>query len=188
MLRRSAAPAAGASESKPRHPESAKMRLAMSLLLTLAALLTTGCDERRAAKLEEGVSTEADVRAQFGEPPQVVEKADGSKVLHYPRQPEGWTNYQAVIGADGKLASLRQLLTPANFAQVQPGMTQEQVRTLLGRHAGTQRYAMKPDEEVWFWRFVDGQEKKVFEVTFDRERKVLSTAIAREPMRGDVGG
>ena len=36
---------------------------------------------------------------------------------------------------------------------------------------------MKPGEEVWQWRFVqDAKTKKVFEVTFDSQRKVLATA------------
>lgn len=154
------------------------MRLALTALLVTASLLITACDERRAAKLEEGVSTEADVRQQFGEPMQIIEKADGSRVLAYPRQPEGVTNYEIVIGADGKMSSLRQLLTPVNFAKVQPGMSQAEVGGLLGKHAKAVRYAMKPDQEVWQWRFADGQAKKVFEVTFDRERKALSTTIA----------
>ena len=104
------------------------------LFLALAAALA-GCDEQRATRLEEGVSTEADVRRQFGEPAQVTERADGSRLLSYPRQPEGWTNYEMEIGADGKLAALRQLLTEANFAKVQPGMPQAAVAAgLCERH------------------------------------------------------
>ena len=114
--------------------------LLMSLLLFAAALLSA-CDTERAARLEEGLSTEADVRREFGEPVQITERADGSKLLAYPRQPEGWTNYEAEIGADGKLAALRQLLTEANFAKVQPGMPQAAVAKLLGRHARELRYA-----------------------------------------------
>lgn len=167
------------------------MRLARTAgiaLMLAAALLTTACDERRAAKLEEGVSTEADVRQQFGEPVQIVEKADGSKLFAYPRQPEGWTNVEITIGADGKMTSLRQLLTPANFAKVQPGMDQAEVRRLLGKHAKTLSYAMKPDQEVWQWRFMSGQDKKVFEVTFDRDRKVLSAQTTDDERQTQTGG
>ena len=136
------------------------MRLLAILLAAAAAL--AACDQQRIEKLEEGVATEADVRRQFGEPVQITEKADGSKVLEYPRQPEGSTNYLITIGADGKMSSLRQLLTPINFAKVQPGMDQAEVRRTLGKPARTQRFAMKPDEDVWEWRFLDGQQKKVF--------------------------
>lgn len=150
-------------------------------LMLLSALCLAACDPQRIEKLEEGVATEADVRKQFGDPLTVTEKADGSKWLEYPRQPEGTTNYLIVIGADGKMSSLRQLLTPANFAKVQPGMGQDEVRRLLGKPAKTHQYALKPDEEVWDWRFIDasmGTQRKVFSVTFGRDRQVLSSAIA----------
>lgn len=160
------------------------------LLITLlaAAGWLTGCDEQRAQKLEEGVSTEADVRKQFGEPVQIVERADGSKLLAYPRQPEGWTNVEVVIGADGRMASLRQLLTPANFAKVQPGMSQDAVRQLLGRHARVLSYATKPGETVWRWQFMSGQDKKVFDVTFDHEGRVLSSGIGDDERHTMPGG
>ena len=155
----------------------------MRILATLlaATALLSACDQQRIEKLEEGVATEADVRKQFGEPKQIIEKADGSKVFAYPRQPEGSTNYEITVGADGKMTSLRQLLTPTNFAKVQAGMDQAEVRRTLGPAAKSQRYAAKPDEEVWEWRFMDGQQKKVFNVTFDRDAKVLSTATMDDP-------
>lgn len=163
------------------------MRRLMTLLSIITALFA-GCDAQRAAKLEEGLSTEADVRAQFGEPVQVIERADGSKLLAYPRQPEGWTNVEIVIGSDGKMTSLRQLLTPANFAKVRPGMAQAEVRQMLGPHAKTLRYALKPDEETWRWHFMAGQDKKVFEVLFGADRRVLSSTIADDERQTMPGG
>ncbi|WP_088284636.1 outer membrane protein assembly factor BamE [Ideonella sp. A 288] len=162
------------------------MRLIALVLATAAAL--AACDQHRIEKLEEGLSTETDVRRQFGEPSHVSERADGSKVLEYPRQPEGSTNYLIVIGTDGKMSSLRQLLTPANFTRVQTGMAQVDVRRALGKPAKTQSFAGKPDEEVWDWRFLDGQQKKVFTVTFDRERRVLSSATMDDPRETLAGG
>ncbi len=153
-----------------------------------AAALLAGCDQRRIERLEAGVSTEAEVRKEFGEPVLVVEKADGSKVLSYPRQPEGSTNVEVRIGTDGRMSSLRQQLTPENFALVQPGLTQDEVRGLLGRHAKTHRYAREPDQEVWEWRFIAGQDKKVFRVTFDREGRVLATAIQDDERQSMAGG
>ena len=159
----------------------------LTLLLLVVAAWLGGCDPQRIDKLEEGLSTEADVRKQFGQPALVTERADGSKLMDYPRQPEGSTNYQMVIGADGKLSSLRQLLTPTNFAKVQPGMEQAEVRRTLGQAAKSHSYAMKPDEEVWEWRFLDGQQKKVFTVSFDRERRVSASAIADDPREALAG-
>ena len=97
------------------------MNKLMGVVLALG-LLVVGCDNKRIEKLEEGVSTEADVRKQFGEPAQINPEPDGSRTFDYPRQPEGWTNYAITIGPDGKMSSLRQLLTETNFAKVTPGL------------------------------------------------------------------
>lgn len=153
----------------------------------LAALI--GCDQQRVSKLEPGVATEADLKREFGVPTRIIEKADGTKLYEYPRQPEGVTNYLAVIGADGKLTALSQQLTPENFAQVQSGMTQAAVRSLLGKHAKTQRFDLKPDEEHWSWRYEEpGGQRRLFTVTFDREGKVKSTAIGDDPRDTQIGG
>lgn len=157
------------------------MRILAVLALTVLTALLAGCDPSRVAKLEEGVSTENEVRQQFGDPVTITQQADGSRVLEYPRQPEGWTNYEITIGADGKMSALRQLLTPANFAKVQPGMGQVDVRRTLGRPAKVQTFAAQPGQEQWEWRFMDGPQKKVFHVTFDRDRNVAATAIQDDP-------
>ena len=157
-----------------------------ALLLVLAALLA-GCDPQKISELEEGVSTEADVRARFGEPAAIYEESNGDRTLEYPRQPAGNTNYMILIGADGRMSALRQVLKPENFARVTPGLDSNQVRRLLGRPAKAQTYELK-DEEVWDWRFADGQEIKIFSVTFDRDRRVISTATTLDPKEaGQLG-
>jgi len=161
------------------------MRIDRLAAIALAAALFSlaGCDQQRIAKLEEGVSTEADVRRQFGEPKAVFNEADGSRTFEYPRQPAGQTNYFITIGADGKMSALRQVLKPAEFAKVTPGLDKTDVRKLLGRPAKTQRFDLKPDEEHWEWRWLDGQQSKIFNVTFDKDGKVTSSAIS-----DDTGG
>lgn len=113
----------------------------MGLLSVLLGMV--GCDPQRIAELEEGVATEADVRARFGEPEKIWEAADlagnpfpgvaaqdGARTLEYNRQPEGQVNYMITIGPDGRMSALRQVLTPQNFALVLPGMSMEQVRKM----------------------------------------------------------
>jgi hypothetical protein len=145
--------------------------------VVLAALggLGVGCDEQRIAKLEEGVATEADVRRQFGEPERVREEGDGSRTLEYSRQPAGRQNYLITIGPDGRMSALRQVLSARYFEMVQPGLTQQQVRDLLGRPAKRVPYRLS-QTEVWDWRYLDGQQEKLFSVTFDAEGKVKSVA------------
>lgn len=146
--------------------------------LAAVVLVLGGCDQQRVAKLEEGVSTEADVKREFGEPKAVFNQADGGRTFEYPRQPEGQTNYFITINADGKMSALRQVLKPSEFAKIMPGLDKAEVRKLLGRPAKTQRFDLKPDEEHWEWRWLDGQQTKLFNVTFDKDGKVATSAIA----------
>jgi SmpA / OmlA family len=139
----------------------------------ISALL--GCDSQKIAELEEGVATEADVRQRFGEPEAV------------PRLPAGQRNYMITIGPDGKMSALRQVLTPVNFAKVQPGLTKAEVRRLLGRPAKTQVYALTPNED-WDWPFLDGTQSKVFTASFDPAGRVVATQTAVDPKDLGVSG
>ena len=153
----------------------------------LFVVLLAACDPQRISELEEGVATEADVRARFGEPAAVYGEENGARTFEYPRQPAGQVNYMITIAADGKMSALRQVLKPANFAKVTPGLDRAQVRRMLGTPAKTQSYALK-QEEVWDWRFADGQENKVFSATFDLNGKVVSSATALDGRdAGQVG-
>ena len=142
---------------------------------------------KRISELEEGVSTEADVRKRFGEPAAVYAEANGEVTLEYPRQPAGHVNYMITIGPDGKMRSLRQVLAQTSFMQVNRGLDKDQVRRLLGRPAKAQSFALK-EEEVWDWRFADGQEIKIFSVTFDKAGKVVGTGVTLNPKEaGQLG-
>ncbi len=155
-------------------------RLASMVGCLAAGLLALGgCDQRRIEKLEEGVSTEADVRREFGTPAAVFDEPGGARTLDYPRQPEGVTNYLVGIGADGVMTSLRQVLRPASFARVTPGMTKEAVRRLLGKPGRTAKYALKRQEE-WVWRWADDATTKEFGVVFDADGRVVSSAVGED--------
>ncbi|NTV87591.1 MAG: outer membrane protein assembly factor BamE, partial [Burkholderiaceae bacterium] len=55
----------------------------------LALFVLVACDDRRISELEEGVATEADVRAKFGEPEKVWDAPGGGRTFEYNRQPAG---------------------------------------------------------------------------------------------------
>lgn len=146
------------------------------LLLALAA-----CDPQRISELEEGVSTEADVRARFGAPENVWEEAGGARTFEYNRNPAGHENYMITIGPDGKMTALRQVLNPNTFAKVQPGMMMEDVRRMLGKPARRTPYALK-NEEAWDWRYLQPPNTSMmFTVWFDRDYKVLRTSSGPDP-------
>ena len=154
---------------------------AATLAALAVALLLTGCDPQRISELEEGVATEADVRARFGEPEKIWDGPGGARILEYNRQPAGQKNYMITIEGDGRMSALRQVLNPANFARIQPGMMMEDVRRLLGKPARTVTYSLK-NETAWDWRYLEPPNAPmVFTVWLDPQYRVLRTATAPDP-------
>jgi len=155
---------------------------ASALLLALA-----GCDQQAIKELEEGVSTEADVRARFGEPEKIWDAPDGGRTFEYNRQPAGHRNYMITIGTDGKMSALRQVLTPQNFAKVQPGMMMEEVRKMLGKPARITPFELK-GEVAYDWRYLESPNTHmVFTVFFDRDYRVLRTDSVVDPEQSSGG-
>ena len=155
---------------------------ASALLLALA-----GCDQQAIKELEEGVSTEADVRARFGEPEKIWDAPDGGRTFEYNRQPAGHRNYMITIGTDGKMSALRQVLTPQNFAKVQPGMMMEEVRKMLGKPARITPFE-RQGEVAYDWRYLEPPNTHmVFTVFFDRDYRVLRTGSVVDPEQSSGG-
>ena len=171
----------------------------MGLVTFLGSLM--GCDPQRIAELEEGVATEADVRARFGEPEKVWDAADmastplpgaaavpGARTFEYNRQPEGKVNYMITIGADGKMSALRQVLTPQNFAKVLPGMPMETVRKMLGKPMKVTPYILK-QQTAYDWRYLNPPNTAmIFTVVFDADLKVMGSGSAEEELASPKGG
>ncbi len=145
-----------------------------------AVALLAGCDNQRMEDLKVGISTEVDVRDRLGPPEYIWPEADGSRTLEYNRQPMGATNYMINIGTDGKMRALDQVLTPQNFAKVQPGMSEEQVRRMLGKPAKVVPYELKQTIE-WDWNWIDPPTRKMyFTVVFGYDRKVKNSYSAEK--------
>ena len=161
-------------------------RLATVIAAAATSLLALiGCDQQRINELEEGLSTEADVRTKFGEPETIWPETNGARTFEYPRQPMGHKNYMLTIDGNGKLSALRQVLTPHVFEQVQPGMTQEQVRRLLGRPAKRMTFELKQETD-WDWRWMDPPNREmVFTVTFGVDGLVKSSASRQKMPQGN---
>ncbi|TFZ01705.1 outer membrane protein assembly factor BamE domain-containing protein [Ramlibacter rhizophilus] len=139
------------------------------------AFLLSGCDRQRIAELEEGVATEADVRARFGTPEAIWEAPGGGYTLEYNRNPAGHQNYMITIGPDGRMSSLRQVLHPGNFAQVKPGMSMEQVRRMLGKPARQMDFPLR-NQAAWDWRWMQPPNTSMFfTVWFDRDWRVVGS-------------
>lgn len=168
----------------------------LALLLGLA-----GCDQQRINELQEGVATEADVRARFGEPEKIWEAQDmvslpfagvaaesGARTFEYSRQPAGTVNYMITIGPDGKMSALRQVLTPQNFARVAAGMSMEQVRKMLGKPMKVTTYALK-QETHYDWRYLNPPNTPmIFTAVMDPDLRVLRTMSVEEESINPKGG
>ena len=64
------------------------------------------------------------------------------------------------IGTDGKMTALRQVLTPQNFAKIEPGMRMEDVGIMLGKPAKISRFAPSKDTH-YDWRWIEGAPGKI---------------------------
>jgi outer membrane protein assembly factor BamE (lipoprotein component of BamABCDE complex) len=157
------------------------MRSVLALLFSVLALV--GCDRQGRPveefgldKLSKGVSTEAEVRLVMGEPDRVRTDTSGTRILEYPKGPEGVRTWFFLIGGDGKLVDYRQVLTEQTFAKISAGMTQEEVRDILGRPRTVVQFKRK-NEEVWDWRYLSGTVPRFFNVHFDMDsRRVTGTS------------
>ena len=154
------------------------MRILTHLAAALAATLAlVGCDQQRISELEEGLSTEAEVRDRFGVPDHIWDEGGGARTLEYNRQPAGQRNYMITIGPDGKMSALRQVLTPENFARITPGMDLAEVRRRLGKPAKVTPYALS-GETHHDWRFMEPPTShKLFSVITTDGRTVARTLI-----------
>ena len=175
-----------------------KAAIAMGFLSVLAVVV--GCDPQRIQELEEGVATEADVRTRFGEPEKIWDASDmgslpqpgaaaapGARTFEYNRQPAGNVNYMITIGPDGKMSALRQVLAPQNFSKVLPGMPMETVRKMLGRPMKITPYVLQQTTH-YDWRYLNPPTTAmIFTVVFDRELRVVSTALIVEELANPKG-
>ncbi len=168
----------------------------------LAALTLTGCDDRQIDTMLDalrqtfktffdsvkpdvlllkgmtpGVSTLDQVREQMGRPETERVFDDGSRRLEYPRGPAGLKTYMVDIGPDGRLVAITQVLTAENFAKVRLGMSQDEVRRLLGKPGQVAAYRLKK-ETVWSWKWLEGgvTQEAYFNVHFGPDGRVSTTS------------
>jgi outer membrane protein assembly factor BamE (lipoprotein component of BamABCDE complex) len=170
----------------------------LSVAVAGASFTLAGCDDqqgdRAVQKLKEffnavkpdalllkgltpGITTEQQIRDQMGKPETERSFTDGSKRFEYPRGPQGLNTYMVDIGPDGTLQSITQVLTAANFGKIRAGMSEDEVRRLLGKPGEVAVYPLKP-ETVWSWKWREGgvDQEAFFNVHFDVNHVVYTTS------------
>ncbi len=146
--------------------------LVMGFFSALAALV--GCDRVATGELQVGQSTVADMKFKMGEPSEVRKSGD-REIWVYPLGPEGVKTYFMTVDPTGKLEKIDQVLTDANFARIQNGMTYEETVQILGRHGKEQRYAMSINEVTRSWKYNKDNADLFFQVTYDGTGRVKAT-------------
>jgi hypothetical protein len=154
--------------------------LRLGILSAVSILI--GCDAQRIEKLEEGVSSEAEVRRIFGDPENIWNGQANVRIFEYNRQPAGHRNYMITIASDGTMRAFRQVLTPENFAKVQPGMMMEEVRKMLGKPMNIIPYPLK-NETYYNWRYLTDQNntRMIFSAVMDGNLRVIRTETGLDP-------
>lgn len=147
-----------------------------SLLLALFAplLALVGCDAG-ISQLKPGVSTAADVQRVLGTPTFHWKQPDGSTTWEFARGPEGVVTYMVDLGPDNVMRAIRQVLTDAEFAKIQPGLSSDAVRRLVGRPGQTTPFP-NLQEVVWSWKYEVGTEHWHFNVHFAPDGTVKRTS------------
>jgi outer membrane protein assembly factor BamE (lipoprotein component of BamABCDE complex) len=146
------------------------------LLSSMVAATLPACDSLNLNELKPGISTAFEVRDRMGTPSMEWQDGDGSVIWEYPRTPEGLVNYMIVISPDNVLREIRQVLTEENFAKIQPGMSREAVRRLLGKPAHDLYFSLKK-ERVWDWKTkTEPGMDWFFNVHFNEEGWVVKTS------------
>lgn len=145
------------------------------LLPTLAFL--AACTSMHVNSLKPGLDTAADVQRLVGEPAMRWQDSDGSVQLSYPGGSAGSTDsYMVRIGADGKVQSVENVLDSTHFAQIQAGMSKEQVLRILGPSIASETiYFERRNELAWTWYFRDYDDVARFNVLFDATKGTVRT-------------
>ncbi|WP_375542447.1 hypothetical protein [Paraburkholderia sp. CNPSo 3272] len=127
--------------------------------------------------LTPGVSTLEQVREQMGKPETERVFDDGSRRLEYPRGPQGLNTWMVDIGPNGRLVAITQALTAENFAKIRVGMSEDEVRRLLGKPGQVAGYRLKK-ETVWSWKWLEGgvTPEAYFNVHFGPDGRVTTTS------------
>lgn len=120
-----------------------------------------------------GGMDETQVQARMGKPETVRKNSDGSETWEYPGGPLGRQTYMILLGSDRAVKNVRQVLSEEYFSQVKSGMSREDVRRLLGKPGEISMFGAR-DEEVWSWRYLQGN-PMFFNVLFDSTAGTVRT-------------
>jgi hypothetical protein len=164
-----------------RSVEVAYMQKMAKILMFILALCLVGCAGLLCTMPAPGDPVET-VIAKFGQPAAVYSAGPG-RLFEYPTGPMGQFTWMALIGPDGRLSSIEQVLTGEKFATLKVGAaTKDDVLRTIGRPAERSYLALR-DLEVWSYRYKEsGVWNSMMHVHFDRAGVVRMMQNGPDPM------
>lgn len=134
----------------------------------IVAAALPACDYVNSKEIKPGLTTQAEVRARWGEPGFVHHNDDGTVTWEYARQPSGSNCYMITFTPDLIVAKFEQVLNDANYGKVRTGMSKDDIRRLLGA-PGSKQVFNNLGEEIWEWRIegIPVTDETYFMVHFD---------------------
>ncbi len=123
-------------------------------------------------------SSRAQIIQGLGHPSNELTTSEG-QVMIYPRGPLGKHTYFVYLDQKGQMAGWKQVLNEKNFDQIKPGMTREEVISIIGESKIRDGIAFGRGY-VWSWRYVNFH-CFWFRVEFTPDDIVRSTMYQKPP-------
>jgi hypothetical protein len=157
----------------------------LSIGLLTALSLLTACSGYAPSANPVGMNAEQ-VVAQMG-PPETRRTVEGGTRLEYPRGPFGLHTWFVYLDTTGRVVRTEQVLTEQQFMKINPDMSQDDVRFLLGR-PGEVYVLGRGRGVVWNYRY-ENPFCRWFQVEITAEQKVRSAGYGEPPecRRRDIG-
>jgi hypothetical protein len=119
------------------------------------------------------------VVAQMG-PPETRRTINGGGTrLEFPRGPYGLHTWFVDLDASGRAVRASQVLTEQNFMQINPDMSEDELRRRLGRPGEVQGLG-RSRGEIWSYRY-ENPFCRWFQVELTQERAVRSAGYGEPP-------
>lgn len=145
------------------------------LLLILAGMLSACVGARGIVPSQ---STLSDVRAKVGNPTDIRFDANGDELWEYAGGVKGTETYLVQAGKDGRVKSVTQLRTEAQFYRIEAGRaTKADVRHLLGQPSDQ---SFLYNGTSWSWRAQVAGERVQLVVHFNSNDVVLDKLIVSD--------
>ncbi len=143
----------------------------------LLCLLLSACSGYAPRDALTGMSRD-ELLARMGQPEMERQDSDAIR-LEFPSGPFGRHTWFVYLDASGRVSRTEQALKEQNFSLINPGMTQDDVRKLLGRPGEVQLLG-RSRGVVWSYRY-ENNSCLWFQVELSLEQQVRSAGYGDPP-------